>query len=357
MNPTLRSTLSLGGPIAIILLALLISPLGGKALTSMASFGLINLILVLGLYIFVGNTGIVSFGHIAFVAVGAYVGALTSMTPGTKAMLLPDLPDVLTEISLPFWASVLLAAAAASLLALVLGVPLMRLHGLAAGIGTLAMLVIVRDVIRNWKSVTGGAGTLNGIPIQASLPGLAAVAIIAVVIAYLFQLSRRGRLGRATREDRIAAEALGVNVFRERLVSFIVSAAVAGAGGAMYAAQLGAIASDTFYLQLTFLVLAMLVIGGMTSIWGAVIGTLTVTVIQEGLRTLQNLPALSGLPSGTSLVLVGIALLVVLIFLPQGITGGREFGDLRMFQRRVRGVVDTSRSAESAPLDRARSHR
>lgn len=217
-------------PVAVVCIAALLAPIGGAAGVSIVSFGLINLVLVLAMYTFVGNTGVVSFGHAGFVAIGAYVGALTSMAPGTKQMLLPNLPEFLTGFTLPFWGSLLLAGLAAGLAALLVGVPLMRLNGFAAGIGTLAFLMIVRNAVRNWKDVTGGAGTLNGIPIQASLPLLTGVVVVVILIAFLYQSSRRGRLARATREDRIAAQALGVNVFGERIAAFVLSGALAGVG-------------------------------------------------------------------------------------------------------------------------------
>lgn len=322
-----RAFVSVLGPIIVIFIVLLTSPLGGGILNSIASFALINLILVLGLYIFVGNTGVISFGHAAFAAIGAYVGALTSMEGSTKAMLLPSLPEFLRELTLPLWGSLLLGSACAALFALIMGVPLMRLHGLAAGVGTLAMLIIVRNVIRSSKDLTGGAGTLNGVPLAADLPLISMVAIVVVLIAFGYQISRYGRLARSGREDRVAAVALGVSIFKSRLIAFVISGAVAGAGGVLYASYLGAISVDFFYLQLTFLLLAMLVIGGMTSLWGAVIGVLTVTAIQDGLGYLQGLPALSWLPSGVGFVGVGLVLLLVLLLRPQGITGGRELGD------------------------------
>lgn len=344
MRQSSRRILSAAGPLLVVLIAVVGGTVGGAAVESIVSFGLINLILVVGLSIFVGNTGIVSFGHAAFVAIGAYVGALTSISVTTKAILLPDLPGPLDEITLPFGVSIILAGMAAALVAFVLGVPLMRLNGLAASIGTLAMLIIVRDVTKNAKSITGGAGTLNGIPIQASLPVIALVAGAAILVALLFGWSRSGRLARAAREDRVAAEALGSNIARERLGAFVVSAAVVGAGGAVYAAQLGAIAVDSFYLQLTFVMLAMLVIGGMTSTWGATVGTVAVTAMQQGLVTLQNVPAFA-LPPGTALVVVAVILLAVLLLRPQGITGGRELDSI-LTRARAR---ETGRSDRTTP--------
>jgi len=325
MEMNAKNLVPLLGPIAVVCLATLVAYLGGSTAVSLVSFGMINLVLVLALYIFVGNTGIISFGHIGLVAIGAYVGAITSMSASSKALLLPDLPVYLAELTLPFWASILASGLVAGFVAFIFGIPLMRLHGFAAGVGTLAFLIIVRNVARNWKSVTGGAGTLNGIPIQSTLLALLGCVIFTMVIAFVYQSSRRGRLVRATREDRIAADALGVRTFRERIFAFTLSGVIAGCGGALYAGQLGSIAVDSFFLGMTFLVLAMLVIGGMTSLWGAVVGVVAVTMIQEGLRALAGLPLLASLPTGLPLVAVGAALLLVLLLRPSGLTGGHEF--------------------------------
>ena len=154
-------------------------------------------------------------------------------------------------------------------------------------------------------------------------------ALVVIVIAFAYQQSRFGRLLRATREDAAAAEAVGINVHRQRLWAFTLSGALAGFAGGLYVHMLGSITAEQVYLDLTFLTLAMLVVGGATSLWGAVLGALLVSGLDSFLsqaeygraRRLHARPA-AGLARSSS---SGALMALVLILRPSGITGGREF--------------------------------
>lgn len=293
-----------------------------------ATLGLINLVLVVGLYIFVGNSGILSFGHVAFMAIGAYASALLTLPPLQKSLFLPGVPSYIANAEWPTIPAALLAAGVAAAIALVISIPLMRLSGLAAGIATLAVLVIVYVVISHWDSVTGGQTTLVGIPTDSTLNAALVWALVALGVAFLFQESQVARRLRASSDDEAAARSIGIGVVRERIAAFVLSAAVVGLGGAIYGHYLGAFSPDAFYFQVTFLLITMLVIGGMGSLAGAVIGTVFVTLFSEILRRSESgvdvgplsIPARPGLRE----VGLGVALLLVLIFRPSGITGGRE---------------------------------
>ena len=151
--------------------------------------------------------------------------------------------------------------------------------------------------------------------------------MIAIVVVFAYQRSRFGRLLRGTREDVAAARAVGVSVYRQRLVAFTLSGALAGFAGGLYV-HLLPITTETVYLDLTFITLAMLVIGGMTSLWGAVVGALAVSGLDSLLAQAENGLDVGGLsvdlPAGTRLVVVGTLMALVLILRPSGITGGRE---------------------------------
>ena len=148
--------------------------------------------------------------------------------------------------------------------------PLMRLSGLAAGIATLAVLEITHNVLREWTKIGPGATTLSLIP-ESTGPTQPVIGVLVIIgVAYAYQRSRLGRMLRASREDAAAAEAVGVNVHRQRLWAFTLSGALAGFAGGLYVHILGSITTDSVYLELTFLTLAMLVFGGATSLWGAV---------------------------------------------------------------------------------------
>jgi branched-chain amino acid transport system permease protein len=222
----------------------------------------------------------------------------------------------------------LIAAAVPACFALIVGRPLMRLSGLAAGIATLALLVIVYTVISQWTSLTGGLTSFVHIPTDTGLYTALGWALLAMTAVYAFQRSRTGLRLRASREDELAATSVGINVTRERLAAFVASAAIVGVSGALYAHYLGAISSTLFYFQITFLTLAMLVVGGISTLAGAVVGTIVIAAVGEMLSLLEVGPNLGfvSLPAIPGLTEVGLALVMLgcLLLFPRGLTGGRE---------------------------------
>lgn len=289
---------------------------------------LLNLMLVIGLYVFVGNSGVFSFGHVAFMALGAYACALLTIPVISKGLLLPDLPQVLATAELATPVAVLLSSAFVGLLAFLVSVPLMRLSGLAAGIASLALLVIVRDVVTNSATITGGSGNLTGIPSDVTRGGLLLWVIGAIVVAFLYQQSRFGRRLRASREDESAARAVGIHVERERRIAFTLSAVITAVAGGLYGHQLGSIGPDSFYLSTTFLVIAMMVVGGVHSMRGAVTGVVVVTAVTMILDRWEAGESALGVvlkvPAGTREIALALVVIVVLILRPEGISRGRE---------------------------------
>jgi branched-chain amino acid transport system permease protein len=327
----LGQALRLAGGLAVGL-ALVAALLDGAPgdVRSTAVRGLILMVAVIGLYVFMGNSGVVSFGHVAFAAVGAYLGGLVMVNPAVKLLQQPDLPAVLREAELGAVAATLLGGLGGATLALLLVVSIVRLSGLAAGLATFAILVVVRVVIQNWDAVTRGTQGLNNVPsdgVERPLQVLPWV-LLALLVAALFQASRSGLRLRASREDEVAARALGIRVRVERGIAFVLSAFLFGVAGALYGQFLGTFGPDTFYLALTFQVISMLIIGGMTSLAGAVTGVVAVTALTDVLRRLE--PGIDVGPISTgaieSLSDFGLALatLLVLIARPRGIMGGRE---------------------------------
>jgi branched-chain amino acid transport system permease protein len=289
---------------------------------------LIMVAVVVALYVFVGNSGVISFGHVSFVAVGAYLAGLVTLDPTTKGFTTPGLFGVLKHAQVGLVPSLALAAAAGAVYALVVGLPLMRLSGLPAGIATLAVLGITYDVLSYWGKIGPGVQTVTGVP-EASVWSLAVGVAIVVVAAYAYQRSRYGRVLRATREDPPAARASGISIYRERLIAFTLSGALAGLAGGLYVHMLGLLQPDLFYLDLTFVTLAMLVFGGVGSLWGAVIGALAISALNSFLGDAENTVDVGfhlSLPNGTRLITVGVVRAWVLIVRPTGLTRGREFG-------------------------------
>ena len=204
----------------------------------------------------------------------------------------------------------------------------MRLGGLAASLATFALLIIVHVVAQNLNQVTNGQSGMAGVPITTTAAGVMVWCMIAIVAVYLFQESRFGLRLRASREDEVAARACGIGVINERRCAWILSAFIVGIGGALYGQFLGTFNADGFYTDISFLIVAMLVIGGRNSLLGAVIGSAFVSVTAEVLRRVETGPDIGfiDIPArpGLEAVGLGVAMVLVLILRPQGLTGGRE---------------------------------
>jgi len=353
----LRRSAATVAPLAVGLAAL---AAGSVALAAVSSgfnnfvlTTLINLTIVVGLYVFIGTSGVLSFGHISFMAIGAYTAALTTIPTGQKQFILPNLPRFIAHAELTTTESLLLAGVAAALAAVVVGVPLMRLNGIAAAIATLAALVIVNVVASQWASLTGGATALVGVPVTTTAHSVLLWACAAVAVAWAFQRSRVGLRLRASREDLIAARGAGIGIVGERLFAFVLSGFIVGVAGAIYGHYLGAFSPDQFYFHLTFFTLAMLVVGGISSLSGAVVGTLAISTVQEILGRLENGegvgPIHLNLRDGVTDAVLAIIVLVIMIVRPAGITGGRELSLPR--PRRVPRVIAPSRPAASERED------
>ena len=317
--------------IAVAVVTLVCAQLSGGG-QRVATDAMIKLTIVVGIYMFAGNSGVLSFGHISFLGLGAYTAAWLTIAPSIKASLMPGLPAWLIALELHPAAGTLTGGLLASAVALLFGLPLTRLAGIAASIGTFALLVIFYATFSNWTLVTGGQGSLYGLPTFTNLPIAAGVASLTILAAALYQASAAGFRLRGSREDPIAAKAVGIDIRRERLIAFVISAFFVGAAGALYAHFLTVVVAGEFYLKLTFITVAMLVIGGMRSLTGAVAGTAFVTLLSELLRQTERGFDLGFVFVGGRLGLqeVGLstAMLLALIFRPRGITGGRELGGL-----------------------------
>ena len=240
--------------------------------------------------------GVFSLGQIGFLAIGAYVSAILSMPPMVKQpMLLPGLPSWLATFDSTGWHpqvallfASLIGGLVAALVGLLVGAPLMRLSGHYVAVATMGFLIIVNAVAVNWDEVTRGARGLSQIPTSTN-PGVSYIwAAIAVYVALRLRNSPYGRAMIASRENLIAARGIGVNVLNTRLRAFIVSAFLTGVAGSLLAHQIGTVAPSAFYFATTFNIIIMVVLGGMGSISGAVIGAIIMTVTPELLRPLER---------------------------------------------------------------------
>ena len=315
-------------PAALVALVAIVGSFTSRAIEIYFLTAIVSVAIVVAIYVFVGNSGVLSFGQISFVAVGAFASGVLTIPLESKTAVLPDLYPVLRDHTIGNLPSLVLATVVGGVFAFLVGIPLMRLSGLAAGIATFAVLEITHNLLREWTKIGPGATTLSLVPETTDLVQGAIGAILVIAAAFAYQRSRYGRALRATREDAAAARAAGIDVHRQRLWAFTLSGALAGLAGGLYVHVLGSITAEQVYLELTFVTLAMLVVGGVTSLWGAVVGALAVSGLDSFLSEAEQGVGVGftiDLPQGGRLVVLGSLMALVLVLRPSGITGGREF--------------------------------
>lgn len=319
--------------LAVLAIALASSLLADTITQRIVTVMFINLMMVLALQMFMGNSGVASFAHVGFMGIGAYASIILTLPAAAKGVALPQLYPALAPLSAPFLPALIAAGLVTALFAAVVGFPLMRLSGGAAVISTFALLVIVHVVLNHWTEVTNGPRTVFAVPRHTTLWGSALWALAALGLSYGFKVSNSGLMLRASREDEKAASSIGIDVVRVRLLAFSLSAFVAGVAGGLYAHFITSFGAGAFYISATFTVLAMLIIGGSASVSGAFVGTLAVTALSEGVRAIENAVNIAGvLPAGiagTTEVVVSVAMILMLILRPAGLTGDREWRLLR----------------------------
>ncbi len=328
------------GPLAAILL--LAAVLAGLQFAGLAFWqGLfvnlgIFIILVVSLNLSNGFTGVFSLGHIGFMALGAYISAILTLPLREKQNYLPDLPIWLAGVHLDtaiagfpigFLLATLIAGALVALVALLVGLVLMRLSGHFVAVATLGFLVIVRVVLVNADTFTRGSRTFSNVTTYSNLWWVWGWALITLYVVWRLKFSPYGRAMFAQREDRLAARAIGIAVMPPRLLAFVVSAFFTAVAGALFGHFLGSFSPATFYFDLTFRVVTMLVVGGMGSVSGSVLGAALVIALAEALRRIEDTTQLFGM----SQIVLALIFILIIIFRREGLLGQREIALDRLF--------------------------
>jgi branched-chain amino acid transport system permease protein len=265
-------------------------------------------VLALGLNLVVGQAGLLHLGYVAFYAMGAYTYAILS-----------------TRFGLSFWAGLAVGASAAAFMALIIGAITLRLRGDYFAIVTLGLGEITRIVLNNWDSITGGP---NGIP-RVGRPVIAghvlssplelyylilAIAVITVFAMKRLIASRIGRAWIAVREDEVAAEAMGLDTFRLKLLALVLASAWAGVVGVFFAGKMAFVSPESFTFFESVMILCMVVLGGMGSIPGIILGAFLLITLPEVFREFQDFRMLG----------FGVALVLMMVFRPQGLLGAAK---------------------------------
>ena len=273
--------------------------------------GILNLIgvyviVVLGLNLFIGFAGQISLGHAGFFGLGAYGSAILTATYG-----------------FPPWPAMALVAGCMAVVALVLGVPTLRLTGHYLAMATLGFNYVVDSIFIQWDAVTGGPSGLSGVP-PLTLAGLAfdsdlkfhylvwPFALVALTLCLNLVRSGVGRGLAALAADEVAAATLGVDVKRQKISVFMLSAVFASVAGSLYAHYFGYVNPDAFSIFRSLDLVIMVVVGGLGSVWGTLFGAAFITVLPHFLGFLENYMD----------IIHGLILVVILMFLPQGFVSG-----------------------------------
>jgi branched-chain amino acid transport system permease protein len=333
---------------AVTLAAWLVFGLSGQRLMTLFC---VNLCGVLAFQLFSGNSGVVSFGHTAFMGVGAYISAWLTMPAAILKTALPNLPPWLAGHELALPVSLLLVLGVGFVLAAFSGLPIARLGGASASIATLGFLIIIYSILAAARDYTRGNQAFYGVPRVTDIVTALIFACLFIVAARLYRESRWGLMMRAARDNETAAVAVGVNPRRMRYAAWIISGGMAAVAGALYGHMLGAFTPKDFYFHLAFTYVAMLIVGGMGTVTGAVLGVGMVMFLQELLQEFErgfdlgpiHVPEIFGLP----IVGVSLAMLFVLWWRPSGLMGISEFAQ-GWFSRLGEGVNQTGPKAQSA---------
>jgi branched-chain amino acid transport system permease protein len=345
------------GPLLVIIVAavgLAVLDLSGQSFWQGLVINLaIFMILTVSLNLTSGFTGVFSLGQIGFMALGAYISAILTLPPAEKASYLPNLPAWISGVHLDqrigpipvgFLAATVIAGVVVSVVAWLVGRVLMRLSGHFVAVATLGFLVIVRVVLFNADAFTRGSRTFSNVTPYTNLWWSWLWVLVVVYVVWRIKRSPYGRDMFVQREDRVAAQAVGVRVMEPRLLAFVVGAFFSAVAGSLYAHFITSFSPTVFYFDLTFRVITMLVIGGMGSVSGSVLGAIVIVGLTEALRRVEDATLLYGL----SQIVLAVIFIVVITVRREGLLGQREVPLDRLFARK-RGPVAPGSAGASDP--------
>lgn len=281
-----------------------------------------------------GFTGLFSLGQAGFMAIGAYTVALLTIPVEARAgvFYVTGMNEFLSKIELPFIPALLLGGFFAAALAGLIGIPVLRLKSDYLAIATLGFSEIIRSIIASpqLNMITNGSYGLKKIPRFPSIFVPIALCCLCILIIVLLINSSYGRAFKAIREDETAAEAMGINLFKHKLTSFIISSFFTGVAGGLLASYMGTIDSGTFKITLTYDILLIVVLGGMGSVTGSILGSVLVTAGREWLRFFDQPLTLGSwqvplFRTGFRMVVFSVLLMAVVLFYSKGLMGSKEF--------------------------------
>lgn len=304
----------------MIVFSFLMNTMADDYLLAIVSFTGINIILAVSLNLTNGFTGLFSLGHPAFMAIGGYVTAILTFSIEKKPLFLPDLPQWMVPLHFSFFPALLAGGCCAALVSLIIGLSVLRLKGHYLAVATMGFLIIVQVLLNNAESITRGPLGLNGLEDFTNIYWVAGWAIVTIYICWKIKFSSLGRSMLAVREDEMAANSLGVNLFYTRNFALAVGAFFAGIAGGLWGHLITALTPGSFSLIMSFNIVVMVVVGGSGSITGSITAAIIFSLITECFRPLEENFGVYGVGE----VIMSMILILILIFKPGGLFGTDE---------------------------------
>ena len=312
----MKSRLNLWLVLALVVLLAGLVAYRSSYFNQIAITTMIFVILAASLNLITGSAGLLSLGHAAFFGVGAYAAALLS-----------------TKLGWPFWLTLPAAGAIAAAVGALVAIPTMRLTSIYFAVATLGIGEMIYVTLLNWVGVTRGPMGIRSIPgisvfgqdgMVVAMVVVALVMVGALWVVHRLTHSYYGNSLRALREDDACADAMGIDVGRLKLQSFGMACAMAGVAGGLFAHTTGYISPESFKFGESILILSMIVVGGLGSLYGSIIGAVLLSVLPELLRDLGSY----------RMIAVGVVLFVSILFLPKGLVG--EVSSIDLIRRQIR---------------------
>jgi branched-chain amino acid transport system permease protein len=318
---TNRPRYSLAGLILfLIVFSIFIENTADDYILAIVSFTGINIILAVSLNLTNGFAGLFSLGHPAFMAIGGYTTALLTFSLEKKPLFLPDLPQWMVCIHLPFFPALLVGGCFAALVAMVVGISVLRLKGHYLAVATMGFLIIVQVLLNNAESITRGPLGLNGLDDFTNVYWVMGWVVVTIYICWKVKFSSLGRSMLAVREDEMAASSLGVNLFYTRSFALTVGAFFAGIAGGLWGHLITAVTPGSFSLIMSFNIVVMVVVGGTGSITGSILAAILFSLTNECFRPIEENFGIYGVGE----IVTSLILILILIFKPSGIFGTEE---------------------------------
>lgn len=340
MKKSTKNLINIGLLIAMFVALYFIEKVAGtrSMLITVLKKGAIYALIAVSMNLLNGFTGLFSLGQAGFMLVGAYTYAVLTIPMAKRMAVYQYYDGGIIGFTVPAIVGILAAGALAAILAALIGLPVLRLKSDYLAIATLGFAEIIRAIIQ-WDAlgpVTNGSNLLKTYPTFKSVVPVFAAATICIGIIVLLINSTYGRAFKAIRDDEIAAEAMGINLFHHKQMAFVISSFFAGIGGALLAMYQGSLQANAFKSSMTYEILLIVVIGGMGSISGSVIASfLFIAASEWWLRFLDTEMVLFGgtfkvplLRSGFRMVVFSVVIMVIVLFFRRGIMGENELWDL-----------------------------